>query len=449
MQIVSPMNLAALGLGAAFTVVWGVADPMAAFAEVRMIEADGYYIMGDGPEENPAVAKERARADAKRAAGEKAGVFVESISEVQMGELTRDEIRTISSNVMEVQEAEVTPEVMGGSVIRFHCHIVARVDSSNITAQLQQDRAKLDEAVERNKTLEAELARINEELTDIKSRYVKDVEAERLRSAEEMRQNERKFEALQWYEKGLPYSDEGNAEKAIECYRKSVDLNPKFGDAWLMLGWEYASKFQEDKAIPCFFQAEELGLGGVEIIKNSIEYGASDVEIARICEKFAADHPQNGDVLAYLGRVYSGQLDNSHMQDFPKAIAAAAKAVALDPTNADYRGELGKVYIRSQDYAHAIECYRSAVELAPDITYYWIWLAKCYEESGDNANALACYQKIAALEPKEGIWWGHMGRVFHALGRYQEAVDAYDRALESYPDSKEYRKGRDEAAAKI
>jgi len=108
-----------------------------------------------------------------------------------------------------------------------------------------------------------------------------------------------------------------------------------------------------------------------------------------------------------------------------------------------------KVYIRSQDYAHAIECYRSAVELAPDITYYWIWLAKCYEESGDNANALACYQKIAALEPKEGIWWGHMGRVFHALGRYQEAVDAYDRALESYPDSKEYRKGRDEAAAKI
>ena len=52
MQIIHQAPLSALGLGAAFTVIWGVADPMAAFAEVRVIEADGYYIMGDGPEEN-------------------------------------------------------------------------------------------------------------------------------------------------------------------------------------------------------------------------------------------------------------------------------------------------------------------------------------------------------------------------------------------------------------
>ena len=54
MQIIHQAPLAALGLGAAFTVVWGVADPVAALAEVRVIEADGYYIMGDGPEENAA-----------------------------------------------------------------------------------------------------------------------------------------------------------------------------------------------------------------------------------------------------------------------------------------------------------------------------------------------------------------------------------------------------------
>ena len=55
MQIIHQASLAALGLGAAFTVIWGVADPVAALAEVRVIEADGYYIMGDGPEENAAV----------------------------------------------------------------------------------------------------------------------------------------------------------------------------------------------------------------------------------------------------------------------------------------------------------------------------------------------------------------------------------------------------------
>ena len=42
MQIIHQAPLAALGLGAAFTVIWGVADPVAALAEVRVIEADGY-----------------------------------------------------------------------------------------------------------------------------------------------------------------------------------------------------------------------------------------------------------------------------------------------------------------------------------------------------------------------------------------------------------------------
>ncbi|WP_074696914.1 hypothetical protein [Selenomonas sp. KH1T6] len=113
MQIIHQAPLAALGLGAAFTVVWGVADPVAAFAEVRVIEADGYYIMGDGPEENAAVAKERARADARRAASEQAGLYVAGMTEVKKGKLTRDEIRTISVAVMEVKEDNVTPEVGG------------------------------------------------------------------------------------------------------------------------------------------------------------------------------------------------------------------------------------------------------------------------------------------------------------------------------------------------
>ena len=160
MQIIYRAPLAALGLGAAFAVIWGVADPVAALAEVRVIEADGYYIMGDGPEENAAVAKERARADARRAASEQAGLYVAGMTEVKKGKLTRDEIRTISAAVMEVKEDNVTPEVLGGTVIQYHCHMKAVVDTGSITDQLRQDRQSFVEAVQRNKELEAENARI-------------------------------------------------------------------------------------------------------------------------------------------------------------------------------------------------------------------------------------------------------------------------------------------------
>ena len=140
MRTIQQLPFAVLGAGAAFTVLWGVADPMAAYAEVKVVEADGYYIMGDGPEENQAVAEERARVDARRAAIEQAGICVESLSDGKMSKLTKDEIRTISANVLEVQEAEVTSEALGGTTIQYHCHIKARVDTSNITQQLQQDR---------------------------------------------------------------------------------------------------------------------------------------------------------------------------------------------------------------------------------------------------------------------------------------------------------------------
>ena len=59
-----------------------------------------------------AVAKEYTKARARRAASEKAGIFVAGLYEVKMGKLTRDEVRTISSNVLEVLEVSVTPVPM-------------------------------------------------------------------------------------------------------------------------------------------------------------------------------------------------------------------------------------------------------------------------------------------------------------------------------------------------
>ena len=123
-------------------------------AEKKIIEADGYAIMGDGPEENPAVAQERARKDAKRAASEQAGVYVESLSEVQKGLLTRDEVRTISANILEVQSDPITVEVLSGIVIRYHCHITVLVDTDIVTAQLSKGKDKLEDAVKLNQDQE-------------------------------------------------------------------------------------------------------------------------------------------------------------------------------------------------------------------------------------------------------------------------------------------------------
>ncbi len=89
-------------LGAILVLGAGIFNPPPASAEIQTIEADGEYTMGDGLEENQNTAKERARKDAMRVAGEQVCVFVESLSEVKNGKLTRDDIRKVSANVLEV-----------------------------------------------------------------------------------------------------------------------------------------------------------------------------------------------------------------------------------------------------------------------------------------------------------------------------------------------------------
>ena len=123
-------------------------------AEKRTVEADGEYVIGYAFEESFAVASERARADALRNASEQAGVFVEGISEVENLILTRDQVRTISSNVLQVL-GEPTFKIVpiDDKAISFKCYVVVVVDDDNISEQLMKDRGDLIEATRRNRDL--------------------------------------------------------------------------------------------------------------------------------------------------------------------------------------------------------------------------------------------------------------------------------------------------------
>ena len=112
-----------------------------AAAEAETIEAEGVYIMGH--EDSPALARERAEMSAIRAACEKAGVMVESLSKTESGALTDDEIRTQAANFVEVLEKDITIEAQDANTLVYHCRILATVDSDKAREiTRQKDRAE-------------------------------------------------------------------------------------------------------------------------------------------------------------------------------------------------------------------------------------------------------------------------------------------------------------------
>ena len=399
MKTIQQIPFAVLGAGAAFTVLWGVADPVAAYAEVKVVEADGYYIMGDGPEENQSVAKERARAEAKRIASEQVGIYVESFSEVKMGELSRDEIRAISANVMEVQEETVTPELLGDSTIRYHCHVKASVDTSNITQQLQQDRMKFEESVRRNKEMEEQLARVNAELAELKERYKNATEEEQQEINLEVKRNEDAFTATQWNEKGCELYDKKDYHGAIECYQKAIEFDQNFAYPWNNMGSAYNRLGDYIEAIKCCQTAIEIDPDNAIPWSNMgyacVELGKEDKAIEYYQRSIELD-PDNAVSWSNMGYAY----DN--LGDYEKAIECHKKAVALDPENAVSWGNMGHAYYNQKDYEKAIECYEKAVELDPDNEISWNKLGYAYNNLGNYDEAIECFQEALEIDPDYG-----------------------------------------------
>ena len=123
-------------------------------AAPEIIEVDGVYMMGDN--DAPKFARDAARAEAMRAATERAGIYIESTSEVQGYTLTRDEIRTVAAAVLRVLHEEATPELVGDAW-RYRVHLVCSVDTEGIDlkelagskaelARLTQERDELKRA---------------------------------------------------------------------------------------------------------------------------------------------------------------------------------------------------------------------------------------------------------------------------------------------------------------
>ena len=135
-------------------------------AAPEIIEVDGVYMMGDN--DAPKFARDAARAEAMRAATERAGIYIESSSEVQGYALTRDEIRTVAAAVLRVLREEATPELIGDAW-RYRVHLICSVDTEGIDlkelagskaelARLTQERDELKRA---NNALRARDAQVD------------------------------------------------------------------------------------------------------------------------------------------------------------------------------------------------------------------------------------------------------------------------------------------------
>ena len=64
-------------------------------------------------------------------------------------------------------------------------------------------------------------------------------EVKKLNDTDNEEKKKRLQKADEYYNKGLAYGQEGDPDGAIECWEKTVELNPEHFDGWYNLNSEY------------------------------------------------------------------------------------------------------------------------------------------------------------------------------------------------------------------
>jgi tetratricopeptide (TPR) repeat protein len=145
-------------------------------------------------------------------------------------------------------------------------------------------------------------------------------------------------------------------------------------------------------------------------------------EARALCDRVLPRTPDDGDALMWSGLIAMAQLR------WPEAISAFERAleIRLDPWSL---ANLGACYAKVGHLDGAERCLRGATELKPDLHAAHIGLAAALHGLRRFEEALARLEVAAALDASDHQVDSRRGCTLVELGRYDEAKDAFERAI--------------------
>lgn len=221
-----------------------------ALAEIKIIEAETTYVIGDN--ESKVEARRTAVLEAKRKALETAGTYVSSLSQVQEYKLTKDEATAYTAGVV---ETEIDSEEMRGTTDHPEIYIKARckIDTDILTQQIdnyrqnEELRKQLEASARESMTLRNQLDELRTQLRA--ERDKNKIEDTRKRMNDVLGHQEsiddtnrawiRLLKGLDVYALGEASLDVDRLDTEISALRRAIKVNPRNIRARILLASIY------------------------------------------------------------------------------------------------------------------------------------------------------------------------------------------------------------------
>lgn len=343
----------------ALLIVAGLLTASIVHAEVKTYEGVGEYFMSDF--ETFDIAQQRAKQRAERDACEKAGVYVESRTEVVNLQVSKDEIVIMTRNILKVVDVQYQREHADNNTTLVRATVKAQIDSEDVSQWFNKDDAEKAELIAQMDSLR----KANED----QERQIAELQK---KLAEALTPQDKEQIAVAFAVEDRAFLSNRKVAEAWDFYNRGEYVNA--GDLF-----NEAIKLNRDNALAYF--------GRGTIYYNQKQFVQAIVEFDKAVELDATLHQ------AYYNRGNAYQSLNQYAQ----AIQSYDACIALNPRDADTYYNRGNAHFCLNQYEQAIADYNKTIELKANYSAAYNNRGLAYQRLGNYPQAQADLAKANSL----------------------------------------------------
>lgn len=207
------------------------------------------------------------------------------------------------------------------------------------------------------------------------------------------------------------------AEATIE-YRKALQQDPRFAEAYLKLAEAYAADGDARDALPAYVRAADLSPENTDanLKAGNLLLVARHFQDAKTRARVVLErHPDNVPALILMGNALAG------LGSLDDAVAVAERAAALNPRRAGLYGNLGVLQLARGNTAQAEAAFTRAVTIDPRSTQALLGLSNFYLTTGRLREAEVTLLRLHAIDTRSVEANQALANLYLQSGRARDA----------------------------
>ena len=240
-----------------------------------------------------------------------------------------------------------------------------------------------------------------------------------------------------YYNLSKSLRDQGKSNEAIDLLQQAIDVDPDNPDSLNRMGVLYDNLGNREQAIEFYRRTIDVDAAyGIAQRNLAVKLKDQDKwdEAIEVLKEAIKSQPHDSHNHFYLGWTYHSASSDTTNKYWDEAIDSYRRAVELRPTNSQYRNYLANLLTSLQRDEEAIGVWEECIPLLPNKTFPLNNLGVAYNRIGRVEEATEAYRRVLELDPKASyISFGNLATCLRTLGRYEEAEQVYRDSIRANP----------------